>query len=390
MCTNSAFTRVFETNENEVLTYPVSELPGIQWHSVDLEKSLMRALKDGAVIDEMIFAAELRRGPVLWVQLNARRLTGKPDSGPQLLVTFEDITRRKRAEEERLVLFSELESSRALLEQRVEERTEQLAKSYAQLRTLGEQLVLAHESEQRRIARELHDQIGQDLTALKMMLRRARDAKPEEMQQGIIEASAVLEELVQTVRNICGTLRPQVLDDLGLVAGLEFHINNFAARTGLQINFDVGAFPKTRLDPMVESAIFRVIQEALTNVSRHAQTENASVMIAARNGHVEFSIRDGGRGFDPNEVMKRGSTGLSSMRERVALVHGTFEAASSPGNGTIVTAQIPVPTRTHSDPPTDNPNNPNRKRNGKNPTGQNSRGRRPSPRAQGTQVPARQ
>jgi PAS domain S-box-containing protein len=394
-CTNSAFTRVFETNESQVVTWPVSELPGIQWHSVDLEKSLMRALKDGEIIEEFVFAAELRRGSLLWLQLTARRLSGKTDSGPQLLVTFEDITRRKRAEEERLVLFTELESSRALLEQRVEERTEQLAKSYTQLRSLGEQLVLAHESEQRRIARELHDQIGQDLTALKMILRRARDAQPDQSKAGLAEAETVLEELLRTVRNICGTLRPQVLDDLGLIPGLEFHIKNFSARTGLQINFDFGPFPQMRLDPMVESAIFRVIQEALTNVSRHAHTDSASVMLAARHGHVQFSIRDGGRGFDLAEVMKRGSTGVSSMRERLSLVHGTFEIASSPGNGTIITAQIPVSTPTHTQPTNGNATktptpNPNRKPNGKSFTGQNSRGRRSSPRPQGIKIPARQ
>jgi two-component system, NarL family, sensor histidine kinase UhpB len=386
MCTNSAFTRVFETTESQVVTWPVSQLPGIQWHSADLEKALMRALKDGEVIEEMVFAAELQRGSVIWLQLNARRLTGKP----QLLVTFEDITRRKRAEEERLVLFSELQASRALMEQRVEQRTEQLATSYTQLRSLGEQLVLAHENEQRRIARELHDQIGQDLTALKMTLRRTRDAKPADIKLGLAEAEGALEELLKTVRDICATLRPQVLDDLGLIPGLEFHIKNFSARTGLRIDFDFGPFPRTRLDPMVESAIFRVIQEALTNVSRHAQAENASVMLAARNGHVEFSVRDGGRGFDLNEVMKRGSTGVSGMRERVALVHGTFEIASSPGHGTIITAQIPVSIPTQIQPTNDNPTNQNRKQNGKSTTGQNSRGRRSSPRAQRTKVLARQ
>jgi signal transduction histidine kinase len=358
-------------------------LPGVQWHSVDLEKALMRALTDGAVIEEMVLAAELQRGSVVWLQLNARRLTGKSDYGPQLLVAFEDITRRKRDEEERHVLFTELESSRALLEQRVEERTEQLAKSYSQLRTLGEQLVLAHESEQRRIARELHDQIGQDLTALKITLNRGKTGNAEQIKSALQEAHTLTEELLQTVRNICGTLRPQVLDDLGLIAGLQWHMKTFGARSGLEITFDIGPFDESRLSPIIMSAIFRVIQEALTNVSRHAQTKSASVMVAMRNGSVDFSIRDGGKGFDAAEAAGISSTGISGMRERVSLVGGQFEISSSPGNGTIIRARIPVPHQAALK------SEQNRTNHGKRTTNQDRTGGGPPSRAEGTQIPAR-
>src|SRR6185295_7275278 len=104
--------------------------------------------------------------------------------------------------------------------------------------------------------------------------------------------------LLRNVRNICGTLRPQVLDDLGLVAGLQWHIKTFGDRTGLDVTFDFGALDEARLSPIVKTTVFRVIQEALTNVSRHADTQVASVMLAMRNGFLEFSIRDGGKGFD--------------------------------------------------------------------------------------------
>jgi two-component system, NarL family, sensor histidine kinase UhpB len=186
----------------------------------------------------------------------------------------------------------------------------------------------------------LHDQIGQDLTALKIMLSRGKIASPGEAHKTLQEAAALTEELLQTVRNICGTLRPQVLDDLGLVAGLQWHVKTFAARTGLEIKFDLGAVDETRLSPIIQSTIFRVIQEALTNVSRHAGTKNASVALSMRDGAVEFSIADDGRGFDVAEIGKKASTGISSMRERLSLAQGQFEIRTAPGKGAIIKARI--------------------------------------------------
>jgi two-component system, NarL family, sensor histidine kinase UhpB len=255
-------------------------------------------------------------------------------------------------------------------------------------------LVLAHESEQRRIARELHDQIGQDLTALKITLSRGRSGKPEDAVHALREAEGMTEDLLETVRNICGTLRPQVLDDLGLIAGLQWHMKIFSARTGLDITFDFSPIDESRLSQMVKSTVFRVIQEALTNVSRHADTGSASVMLAMRHGGVEFSIRDGGKGFQSDEALKKGSSGVAGMRERLSLVQGDFEICSSPQQGTIIRAHIPLPSAQDNQDiqNTENrtPNQPNRIRNGKKPTNQGNHSRRPSSRAERAQVPARQ
>jgi len=223
------------------------------------------------------------------------------------------------------------------------QQTPPLTQSPRPVRPLGENLILAHESEQRRIARELHDQIGQDLTALKITLRRAKNACAGEAQKFIQEAETLTEEVLQNVRGICVRLSPPVLDDLGLVAGIQSHIKTFATRTGLDVTFDLGGhMQEARLSPLVKATIFRVIQEALTNVSRHGQTHAASVMLAMRNAGVEFSIRDGGKGFEANDAANWNSTGISSMKERLSLVGGKFQIASSPGHGTIITASIPV------------------------------------------------
>jgi signal transduction histidine kinase len=276
-----------------------------------------------------------------------------------------------------------LQESQIRLESRVKERTNELTERYGQLRSVGEQLVLAHESEQRRIARELHDQIGQDLTALKITLSRAKAANLEEAQKALREAEALTEEVLQTVRNICSTLRPQVLDDLGLVAGLQWHIKTFAARTGIEISFESKSIDEARLSPIVKSTIFRVIQEALTNVSRHADSRTAEVSLAMHNGSVEFSVKDSGKGFDV-AGLKKGSTGVSSMRERLSLVQGRFEISSAPGGGTTVKAHIPVPHETVNHSETD------RIQNGQIATNQNRSSRRSSSRPQRTQIAAGQ
>jgi PAS domain S-box-containing protein len=355
---NAAFYSTFLTNQESVISWPINELPDVQWQTPGLDRLLMRTLAKGGVLNDFHLHASLRNGANLIFSAHARPITPHAREAAFLLVALEDITQRRRAEEEREQLLLDLRESQTRLEARVEERTQQLAKSYGRLRELGEQLVLAHEQEQRRIARELHDQVGQDLTALKLVLRRGKTASVEEMRRTLQEAESLTDELLATVRGICGTLRPQVLDDLGLIAGLEWHFKTFGARTGVDVAFEHGPFDEASVDRMTESTIFRVIQEALTNVSRHAATNKALVTLTRRNDLIEFSIRDWGKGFDPTEVMKQASTGLSSMRERLALVNGNFEISSSPGKGTIITGQIPAPAETNQ------PTNQNRIQNG--------------------------
>jgi PAS domain S-box-containing protein len=388
---NAAFYFLFLTSDSQVVNWPITELPDVTWPAPIWEDIIRKTMAEGRPVEGMIVRAETRRGSALILNANIRRLNsvGPAVREEYLLIAFEDITRRQRAEEERELILAELQESQARLEVRVKERTEELNQSYAQLRALGEQLVLAHEQEQRRIARELHDQIGQDLTALKITLSRGKSANQDEAKKALQEAAGITEELLQTVRSICGSLRPQVLDDLGLIPGIQWHIKTFAARTGVEITFDIGgAVNEDRLTPIVKSTIFRVIQEALTNVSRHAKTNVASVILSMRNGSVDFSIRDGGAGFDPTDIAKRNSTGISSMRERISLVSGKFEIASSPGQGTIINARIPVP---HNDYPTlKSEENENRSNHGKSSSNQNRIGGRSSPGAQGTKIPSRQ
>ena len=144
------------------------------------------------------------------------------------------------------------------------------------------------------------------------------------------------------MRDICSRLRPQVLDDLGLIAGLSVHLKNFGSRCGLSIEFEHGAIDEERLSPIVQSVIFRVIQEAVTNLARHARVDCACVTIRMEGDDLVFRIEDKGCGFDAEAVRENRSTGLSGMAERVVLVNGVYEIVSAPNAGTTITARIPL------------------------------------------------
>ena len=259
------------------------------------------------------------------------------------LKTETEAQRRNVNEAVREALIASLQSDNKQLLIRIDKDALDLAHAEDRLRDLSTELILAHEHEQRRIAREMHDELGQDLTALKILIGRGKAAAGEEAkQQSLIEAGDVSETLLQNVREICSRLRPQVLDDLGLVAGLSVHLKNFGARSGLLIEFTHGAIDEQRMSPIVQSVVFRVIQEAVTNVARHAKTEHAWVKMEMDAEQLEFVVEDKGRGFDAEHVKETPSTGLSSMAERVLLVNGVCEIVSAPNTGTTITARIPL------------------------------------------------
>lgn len=250
--------------------------------------------------------------------------------------------RRNTADDEREKVMSELRSTQATLLRKIDTDKTDLAISTARLREMSTMLILAHEEEQRRIGAELHDEIGQELTALRIVLGRARRAPQAEARQLVTEAEGLVGILLETTRTICRSLRPQALDDLGLVKGLDWHLRTIGDRTGLKIELDAREIDEKRLSPIIASAIFRVTQEAITNVLRHAKAKQARVEIMMTVSALEFSVRDDGRGFDTAKILPHASTGLSSMMERVSLVNGQCRVESKPKKGTCVRVVIPL------------------------------------------------
>ncbi len=204
-------------------------------------------------------------------------------------------------------------------------------------------VVDAQESERRRLALELHDETGQALTSILLGVSSIRAAQSdEEAERAEADVRSLVVQALQDVRALAVELRPAALDDFGLVPALERLGETFSERSGIETV--VQANVQERLSPEVEITLYRVVQEALTNVVKHSGAEHVSIVISNREGSVAATIDDDGRGFDNAEV-RQDALGLLGMRERLALVGGTLEVESSAGSGTTIAAQVPAPAR---------------------------------------------
>lgn len=214
------------------------------------------------------------------------------------------------------------------------------------LQALSEQLLVAQEAERREIARELHDQIGQVLTAVSANLRAIDPSTGSaELAERLEESLDLVDEAISQIRDLSLDLRPSMLDDFGLVPALEWYIDRLAQRSGLQSEF-VAPAPEVRLRSTIETACFRVAQIALTNVARHAHAKKIYVEFSNNQSWLELVIRDDGVGFDVQAALERASRGatlgLLSMQERVRLARGTLDITSVSGRGTEIRARFPV------------------------------------------------
>jgi PAS domain S-box-containing protein len=255
----------------------------------------------------------------VWVTVDSRMsVVAIPGHAAWVLEANRDVTDRKRAEEA-------------------------LERSAERLEALSRQLLRAQEDERRRIARELHDEVGQALTALKINLQEVIGGR-EDAPARLEESVAIVDQTLQQIRGMALELRPSLLDDLGLVAALHWYVDRHAQRTGLAGRLVVDP-DDIRADPEIETACFRVAQEALTNVARHARATRFSVELLQHSGGLQLVVRDDGIGFDPGaavEAASRGSSlGLVGMRERVELVGGRIAFVSEPGGGSEVQVDFP-------------------------------------------------
>lgn len=272
----------------------------------------------------------------------------------------------QRATREREEHLAALRLAHDVLESRVRERTAELeranaalrhsearAREWAEVRTrLLAQVITAQEDERRRIARDLHDEVGQSLTSLLLGLRSI--PKPDMPgQAGAEELRRIAVTVLAEVRRLARGLRPAVLDDLGLGAALERYAADFTQATGINVRREVSD-DLGRLPGAVETALYRIVQEALTNAAKHAAARGVRVVVARRPAAVEAVVEDDGRGFDTVAVARRpagDNLGLAGMRERAALVGGEVTFESRPGRGTRVTIRIPLSGETHGQDP---------------------------------------
>lgn len=209
-------------------------------------------------------------------------------------------------------------------------------------------MIEAREDEKTLIARELHDELGQMLTALKMDLSWLRERIPEERAELSAKAqqmNAMLDQTVASVRRISADLRPLMLDDLGLADAAQWLVEDFGRRSGIECRLDLDA--EADLDAIERAsatAIYRALQESLTNIARHSGAKHAWVMLGVNGGQLELEIEDDGRGIAPDEIAKSRSLGLKGMRERIQYLGGLLEIARAPRGGTRVRVRLPAPS----------------------------------------------
>lgn len=252
-----------------------------------------------------------------------------------------DVTDRVKAEEALLGAHRELE-------QRVQERTAELTAANQGLRDLSARLLQVRDEEHRRMARELHDSVGQLLAALSMnmsLLSRDEGAKSPEVQRAIIESQDLLNQASREIRTISHLLHPPLLDEMGLASALQWYVDGFAGRSGIKV--DVAIAPDIeRLPADVEVALFRLVQECLTNIHRHSGSRTAEIRVHRNTSWICVEVEDAGTGIPSEKRLQpeaggHSGVGIRGMRERIRLLGGNLEIDSSP-SGTLIRASLPA------------------------------------------------
>jgi PAS domain S-box-containing protein len=276
-----------------------------------------RAIRENRPISNIETGIVMENGETVWVQVSVAPLS-LPDASA--VVITQDITERRRAAKE-------------------------LEEANHQLRVLSRQLFHIQEEERRHLARELHDEIGQTLTAAKINLKIIAPDVPPSIVGRLNDSVQLLDRLLRQVRQLSLDLRPPLLDELGLVPTLRWLVDQQAQRAGLRVTFTTNV-DGLEIDPNVQTACFRVAQEGITNIIRHSGAKSVAVELRREAERLWLSVRDDGAGFDPsvveNGVHQHSSLGLVSMKERALLVRGGIEVHSAPGHGTEIRAWFPL------------------------------------------------
>ena len=246
------------------------------------------------------------------------------------------------------------------LEVLVQERTASLVESNEQLRreigereraeasreALRRQLLNAQEEERRRIARELHDQMGQNLTVLNLGLKSLHDAAPKKFQDVVLPLQELAAQTARDLHRVALELRPSTLDDLGLVKAIRNLVQTWSAQWTIDVDVECSQYASTDVSKEAETALYRIIQEALNNVAKHSQAKRVSIILQGTAGRAQAIIEDDGRGFDTTKPRRpadqEGGLGLSGIQERLNVLGGSLSLESTPGRGTTLIVRIPV------------------------------------------------
>ena len=310
--------KFIEMNEaaSAITGYSVDELSQMSFSDLiqqksnnDSIKSFVEIVNNGNTTSDLLY--NHKNGSKRWWSLEAVRLTDG-----RFLCFTKDITDRKRAEQE-------------------------LHCSLEQLHQLTQHIEEVRENERVVIARELHDDLGQALTAVKIDLGIIkRDVSDEKVISKINKVSELVRDTIITVQRLTAQLRPQIIDDLGLEAAIEWYIKEFAQRNGMEILLHIDS--NLSIPPNASLTVFRIMQESLTNISRYAKASKIQISLNKSGDNINFSVSDNGIGISETQIKSKKSFGLIGMKERAASLGGTFEVCRGPENGTIIKVSFPL------------------------------------------------
>jgi signal transduction histidine kinase len=248
-------------------------------------------------------------------------------------------------------LFGETQALNAQLESRIAQRTAQLQQAQSEAQALSQRLLAAREEERASIAREVHDELGQQLTGFKYEVARLDKAigngQSPALREITSEMSHNIDATIETVRRIATELRPAILDDFGLLAAIQWQVEDAGRRMGIVAHYE-SQVETLELDREASAAIFRVCQEALTNIARHSGATRVDVSIGCASGEFVLVVHDNGRGISKTASESSKSLGLMGMRERAHLARGTLEIDGASDSGTTVTIRVPLTAGDHT------------------------------------------
>jgi signal transduction histidine kinase len=360
---NGAFYDCYGLKSADVQDRPLDAIPGGQWSADELKAALGR-VSSGASISEHLeseqnFPALGKRA----VAISARRIETSGDT--QIVVAIQDITAHKEAER---ILFEEQDRLKQTVQVGAEKlkratlslETETLGRSHAEaalqetegalrrsreeLRALTASLLNTQEEERRRVSRELHDDLSQKMAKLQFDVETLEQKLPTtdgDLKTRLLSVRDQVGTVANDVRRIAYQLRPSALEHLGLSVALRSVVREFREREGLEVHFEARRVPRN-IAPEIATSVYRIVQEALRNVAKHAGRTAVEVILKGQSNEMRLTVRDHGGGFNASAVQGGGGLGLISMQERVRLIGGDFLLNTSPGGGVEIIVRVPL------------------------------------------------
>ena len=352
---NPAAEKLYGVTSSEVLGLHIHEIRQTLWEDEKGEENALRALvTNGEWRGENV---QIKRdGTRFFAETSVSRLSDAPEHEAGMLAVIRDVTERKRDQDALRTAHDELES-------RVLERTHELAEANKALQQemrersviesqrsdLLQRVVTSQEDERRRIARDIHDKLGQRVTALRLQIESiSNELSNEGHGEGRFEMlKRTAMRLDSEVSFLAWELRPAALDDLGLPDAAQAYLEDWSHNYKISSEFNLRGFESdTRLLADVETHLYRIMQEALNNIAKHAHASTVNVLLEKKASGAALIIEDNGVGFDPSNVVRerkaRGGLGLLGMRERALLIGGTVEIESAPGAGSTIYVRVPA------------------------------------------------